>query len=133
MEEFWSLGEGLLSVACVPVGLTPYREGLYPLVPFNRQTAGEALDILERWGARWKAERGARTVYASDELYLLAGRPIPPLEFYEDFPKLKTAWACCATSRTSLTGPWRIWSCRTPPPRDHPHRGVRLPVPQPAS
>lgn len=89
LEEFWSLGEGLLSVACVPVGLTRYREGLYPLVPFNRQTAGEALDILERWGARWKAERGARTVYASDELYLLAGRPIPPLEFYEDFPQIE--------------------------------------------
>ena len=89
LEEFWSLGEGLLSVACVPVGLTRYREGLYPLVPFNRQTAGEALDILERWGARWKEERGARTVYASDELYLLAGRPIPPLEFYEDFPQIE--------------------------------------------
>ena len=73
----------------MPVGLTRYREGLYPLVPFNRQTAGEALDILERWGARWKAERGARTVYASDELYLLAGRPIPPLEFYEDFPQIE--------------------------------------------
>ena len=89
LEEFWSLGEGLLSVACVPVGLTRYREGLYPLTPFNQQTAGEALDILERWGDRWKQERGSRVVYGSDELYLLAQRPIPPLEFYEDFPQIE--------------------------------------------
>lgn len=89
LKEFWSLGEGLLSVACVPVGLTRYREGLYPLEPYNQRTAGEVLDILERWGGRWKKERGARTVFASDELYLLAKRPIPPLEFYEDFPQIE--------------------------------------------
>ena len=89
LREFWSLGEGLLSVACVPVGLTRYREGLYPLEPYNQKTAGEVLDILERWGNKWKEERGARRVYASDELYLLAGRPIPPLEFYEDFPQIE--------------------------------------------
>lgn len=89
LREFWSLGEGLLSVACVPVGLTRYREGLYPLEPYNQKTAGEVLDLLEQWGNKWKEERGARTVYASDELYLLAGRPIPPLEFYEDFPQIE--------------------------------------------
>ena len=89
LREFWSLGEGLLSVACVPVGLTRYREGLYPLEPYNQKTAGEVLNLLERWGNKWKEERGARTVYASDELYLLAGRPIPPLEFYEDFPQIE--------------------------------------------
>ena len=89
LQKFWELGEGLLSVACVPVGLTRYREGLYPLVPFTRETAGEALELLERWGDRWKRERGARTVYPSDEFYLLAGREIPPLEFYEDFPQIE--------------------------------------------
>ena len=89
LQKFWELGEGLLSVACVPVGLTRYREGLYPLVPFTRETAGEALEILEHWGDRWKRERGARTVYPSDEFYLLAGREIPPLEFYEDFPQIE--------------------------------------------
>ena len=66
-----------------------YREGLYPLEPYNQKTAGEVLDLLEQWGNKWKEERGARTVYASDELYLLAGRPIPPLEFYEDFPQIE--------------------------------------------
>ncbi len=89
LEKLYELGENLLSVACVPVGLTRYREGLYPLTPFTPETAGEALDILERFGERFLRERGSRTVYASDEFYLLAGRPIPPLEFYEDFPQIE--------------------------------------------
>ncbi len=89
LDRLFELGDGLLSVACVPVGLTRYREGLYPLKPFTRETAGAVLDILERYGETFLKERGSRTVYASDEFYLLAGRPIPSLEFYEDFPQIE--------------------------------------------
>ncbi len=89
LEKLYSLGESLQSVACVPVGLTRYREGLYPLTPYTRESAGEVLDILERYGEKFLRERGSRTVYGSDELYLLAKRPLPPLEFYEDFPQIE--------------------------------------------
>lgn len=89
LEKLFDLGESLLSVACVPVGLTRYREGLYPLTPYNGETAGEALDLIERFGEKFRKERGSRTVFASDELYLMAERPIPPLEFYEDFPQIE--------------------------------------------
>ena len=89
LSEMRGLGECLQSVACVPVGLTRYREGLYPLVPFDRASAGAAIDVLERWGDRFKAERGMRTVYPSDEFYLIAGRALPPYDFYEDFPQIE--------------------------------------------
>lgn len=89
LQKLYELGENLLSVACVPVGLTRYREGLYPLTPFTKETAGEAIDILEQYGDRFLKERGSRTVYPSDELYLLAERELPPLEFYEDFPQIE--------------------------------------------
>lgn len=89
LNELYSLGESLLSVACVPVGLTRYREGLYPLVPFDKESACAAVDILERYGEKFLKERGSRTVYASDELYIMAEREIPPLEFYEDFPQIE--------------------------------------------
>ena len=88
LEKLYSLGESLQSVACVPVGLTRYREGLFPLTSYTKETAGEALELLERYGEKFLRERGSRTVYGSDELYLLAGRPLPPLEFYEDFPQI---------------------------------------------
>jgi len=89
LSELCKLTGSLQSVACVPVGLTRYREGLYPLTPFNRETANAALSIIEKWGELCKQARGARTVFASDELYLLAGRELPPLEFYEDFPQIE--------------------------------------------
>lgn len=89
LSELCKLGDSLQSVACVPVGLTRYRENLYPLTPFDRDTARAALSVIESWGDRCKKERGARTVFASDEFYLLAGRELPPVEFYEDFPQIE--------------------------------------------
>lgn len=89
LEKLYGLGESLLSVACVPVGVTRYREGLYPLETYTKETAAATLDILERYGKKFLQERGSRTVYGSDELYLLAQRPLPPLEFYEDFPQIE--------------------------------------------
>ena len=89
LSEFYKLGECLQSVACVPVGLTRYREGLYPLQPFNAESAENAIEILERWGDKFKGERGTRTVFPSDEFYLIAGRELPSYEFYEDFPQIE--------------------------------------------
>ncbi len=89
LKELCGLGESLQSVACVPVGLTRYREGLYPLTAFDRDSANAALEIIERWGERCREAWGVRTVYASDELYILAGRELPPIEFYEDFPQIE--------------------------------------------
>lgn len=89
LQKLYALGESLLSVACVPVGITRFREGLYPLEPYTRETAGETLDCIERYGEKFLRERGSRTVYASDEFYLIAGRELPPLTFYEDFPQIE--------------------------------------------
>lgn len=89
LDQLCKLGDSLQSVACVPVGLTRYREGLYPLTAFTKETAEAALSIIEKYGGRCREERGARTVFASDELYLLAGRELPPVEFYEDFPQIE--------------------------------------------
>ena len=44
---------------------------------------------MERWGDKFKAERGSRTVFPSDEFYLIAKRELPPYEFYEDFPQIE--------------------------------------------
>ena len=64
------------SIACVPVGLTKYRENLAPLVPFDRETARGALDIIAKHEA-----------YASDELFIIAGQELPDYDYYGDFPQ----------------------------------------------
>lgn len=89
LHDLVGLGASLESIACVPVGVTRYREGLYPLQTFDRESARNALDIMEQFGEACIRTRGARTVYASDEFYLLAERPIPDPEYYEDFPQIE--------------------------------------------
>lgn len=84
------LGEmlpNLQSVAVVPVGLTKFREGLYPLVPFNKDSAARAIDIIEGFQERFLREYGTRTVFPSDEFFLLAEREIPDAAYYEEYPQ----------------------------------------------
>lgn len=76
-------------IAVVPVGLTKYREGLYPLTPFTVEKARETVDILEEFGDLCLKTRGKRIVYAADELYIKAGYPIPDASFYEDFEAIE--------------------------------------------
>ena len=76
-------------IAVVPVGLTKYREGLYPLTPFTKEKAAETVDILEEFGDMCLKTRGKRIAYAADELYIKAGRKIPDASFYGDFEALE--------------------------------------------
>ena len=64
----------LRSVSVVPVGLTRFRDGLYPLEPFEREDAGQMLKIIERWQEELYQKYGTHFVHAGDEWYLLAGR-----------------------------------------------------------
>lgn len=89
LEELSKLGESIQSVACVPVGLTRYREGLYPLEAYNEKNAAEVIDIITEYGDIMKDKTGIRVFYPSDEFYIIAGRELPELEFYEDFPQIE--------------------------------------------
>jgi len=80
---------GVNMTAIVPVGLTRYRENLYPLVPYNKETAGQTIDIIEKMGDVCVKKHGRRIFFPGDEFYLLAEREIPSPEFYEDFSALE--------------------------------------------
>jgi putative radical SAM enzyme (TIGR03279 family) len=79
----------LQSVSVVPVGLTRYRDGLYPLEPFGAEDAREVLAIIHKWQDRIKEETGSYFVHASDEWYLTAGLPLPDEERYEGYVQLE--------------------------------------------
>ena len=80
---------GVETTAIVPVGLTAYRDGLYPLVPYNKETAAQTLNLIEQYGDMCKEKHGRRIFFAGDEFYILAEREIPAPEFYEDFSALE--------------------------------------------
>ncbi len=76
------------SISVVPVGVTKYREGLYPLRPYTQQEAAALIDQVEAFAAAHKAQHGTSLVWCSDEFYLLAGRPLPQEDYYEEFTQL---------------------------------------------
>ncbi len=98
LTDLLALGPMVQSIAAVPCGITDYRQGLYPQVPYDAAASAEVIDIMEAFGDQAKARYGARIVYPSDEWYLCAGRPIPPAAFYEDYAQLENG-----------VGMWRLY------------------------
>ena len=89
LKDLTSLWPSVQSVAVVPLGLTKYRQGLYPLTGYDSETARAVVRQLERWGDRCEQKYGQRICYAADEFYLKAQLPIPPAPFYGDFDQLE--------------------------------------------
>ncbi len=79
----------LRSVSVVPVGLTRYREGLYPLKSFTKEEAKGVLEIIHRWQKKLFKEHGIHFIHAGDEWYLLAEEEIPEEERYDGYLQLE--------------------------------------------
>ena len=89
MRDLAELYPQVHSVSIVPVGLTRFREGLYPLTPFTPEHAGETIDQVTAFGDECVVKYGSRIFFCGDEMYLKAGREIPPDEFYEEYTQLE--------------------------------------------
>ncbi|MEE1078678.1 MAG: DUF512 domain-containing protein [Agathobacter sp.] len=77
------------SLSVVPVGLTKFREGLYPLEPFNKEDARDVIAIIEKWQKYCMEHFGVHFVQASDEWYLTAELPLPEEERYDGYIQLE--------------------------------------------
>ncbi|MCI7613091.1 MAG: DUF512 domain-containing protein [Selenomonadaceae bacterium] len=77
-----------LSVAIVPVGLTRFRQDRYPLKSFDKESAARVVEQVEAYQRQQRARDGRTFIYLADEFYLLAGRELPPAEYYDGFPQL---------------------------------------------
>lgn len=79
----------LQSVSVVPVGLTKYREGLYPLKAFGPEDAKGVLSVIHRWQDKLYEEHGIHFVHGGDEWYTLAGEELPEAERYDGYLQLE--------------------------------------------
>jgi putative radical SAM enzyme (TIGR03279 family) len=98
LSDLWSFGDACISVAMVPVGLTQFSH-LYTGRSMDSAKALELLEASERWAERAQRDRGHAWVYGSDELYLLAGRDLPPIEYYGDLPQIENGVGSVAALR----------------------------------
>ena len=79
----------LKSVSVVPVGLTKYREGLYPMTPFTKEDAREVIRVIHKWQEKVYKEYGTHFIHAGDEWYLLAEMEVPQEESYDGYLQLE--------------------------------------------
>ncbi|MCR4706693.1 MAG: DUF512 domain-containing protein [Clostridiales bacterium] len=96
------------SCALVPVGLTRYREHLYPLRPYTREEARSVICEAERFQREALARFGTRFVFPSDEFYLIAGLSIPPDEAYEDYPQYENGVGLLRRLYDEFDAAWRM-------------------------
>jgi putative radical SAM enzyme (TIGR03279 family) len=85
VRDLARLHPGVTTTAVVPVGLTRHRERLPALRAVTAAEAGRLVADIERWQRELLPLLGTRFVFAADELYLEAGRPLPPAAAYEGF------------------------------------------------
>jgi putative radical SAM enzyme (TIGR03279 family) len=111
------------SVAVVPVGLTRFRRS-GALTPLRQFTASEAAAVIEAVGKFANA-------FAADELYLLAGLPIPDFEHYGAFSQYENGVGMLAYMRQTFADEARLAEgvpCPAPPKRTIVTGGAAFPL-----
>ncbi len=90
IRDLAALGKNIRSLALVPVGLTAHRPACSPVLePLKQSEAARLLEQVSILQKQYRAERGSRFVFLSDEIYAAAGAPYPGIAEYEDFPQLE--------------------------------------------
>jgi putative radical SAM enzyme (TIGR03279 family) len=89
LNDLADLAPYVRSTSVVPVGLSRHREGLYPLLPFEKEDAIEVIKTIEEIGDCQLQKYGVRGCYPSDEFYVLAEKAIPDEAFYDGYPQIE--------------------------------------------
>ena len=86
LSDLYALRPECRSVAVVPLGITKHREGLTELTPMSEEHAKKAVAQIEGFRKRHGI---TDFCYASDEMYLAAGLPLPEYEEYGEFEQIE--------------------------------------------
>lgn len=99
LDDLGALFPYVNSISVVPVGLTRYRDGLYPIKPFTALSSVETIEFVEKIQEEFLEKLGTRLVFLSDEFYVNAGKPVPGAEQYEGFPQIENGVGLMASMR----------------------------------
>jgi putative radical SAM enzyme (TIGR03279 family) len=113
LSDLYGVGAAVLSVSVVPVALTEFSKHALVRQP-TREECRAALATVDDFAARAVADRGMPWCYGADDLYLLAGVPLPPAEWYGDFEQRENGVGAVrylqtriAAARPALADAWR--------------------------
>ena len=89
IERLAAYAPHMQSVSVVPVGLSRFRDGLYPLEPFTKEDACQVIDLIEEWQKKLYEKHKLHFIHASDEWYILAERELPEESRYDGYIQLE--------------------------------------------
>ena len=89
IERLAAYAPHMQSVTVVPVGLSKFRDGLYPLEPFTKEDACQVIDLIEEWQKKLYEKHKLHFIHASDEWYILAERELPEESRYDGYIQLE--------------------------------------------
>lgn len=90
------------SVSVVPVGLSRFREGLFPLEPFTKEDARKVLEMIHHFQRVCMQKCGIHFIHASDEWYLLAEEELPQEDSYDGYIQLENGVGMLRLLRTEF-------------------------------
>lgn len=89
IKELSQLGDNILSLAVVPVGITKYRKDKEDFKHFSKEDSIDIIEKVEKSQEMFREERGNSFVYLADEFYIKAQRDFPIAEYYDGFPQIE--------------------------------------------
>ena len=102
IEELSQFIDPARCMSIVPFGMTKYRAGLYPIKPYDRDSARQVIAQVEQWQQRLLKEKGTRFAFLGDEFYLMAELPLPDNESYEGYPQLENGVGMITLMKTEF-------------------------------
>ena len=97
IEDLYKFSHSIESVSVVPVGLSNFRDGLYELKPFDKESSKEVIETVRKLQKKYKEELGINFVYLADEFYITAEEQVPEYDEYDGFPQIENGVGLCSS------------------------------------
>lgn len=97
LTDLKALYPSVRSVGIVPVGLSRFRQGLFPLESFSSEDCAQVIKTVNKMADECKSQFGVRLFYPSDEFYIKAGIPLPDEDFYDGYPQIENGIGLCTS------------------------------------
>ena len=108
MRDLEAMWPAMHSVSIVPVGLTKFREGLYPLKPFTPEHSRKTIELITKFGDQCVEKYGSRIFFCGDEMYIKAGMELPEDGFYEEHTQLENGVGMIRMLQTEFSAALRL-------------------------
>jgi putative radical SAM enzyme (TIGR03279 family) len=102
VKDLYKLYPAVQNVAAVPIGVTKFRDGLYNVTLYNKETAFNEITNIKQFQEKCIKEIESPFIRLSDEFYVLAGIEVPKSDFYDDFHQIEDGVGMIRYLRNSI-------------------------------